>query len=362
MEKQTILLVDDDLILQRALKNYLLQKNLIYKIRSVHNGQEALNILSQEKIDLVLLDINMPVMDGIQFLSEIHNQKIWLPIIIMTGVVTMTEAEESRIFGEFGIVEYMEKPIDFNELDKKVEAVLNRFEIVKKPASGIGIPTILRLIESEKRTGILTVKFPGAPARVFFRDGNVVDAEAAGLSAMDTYKRCLKPGSEENDISIEYINHRRTKNIEVSFYEVLLEKAWLISDREKAAAEGKAAIPHTVFDGLLAIPGFLGVVLYRREGEIIDFNIREKMNVERLGRLSKEMFKAASDFTQKMNWGEADFIEIRTADIIFAISQVAPGASALGVVMSKNVNMGRIRLEIKKIINTLSKVYFLYTR
>ncbi len=362
MEKQTILLVDDDLILQRALKNHLLQKNLVYKIRTAHNGREALNILSQEKIDLVLLDINMPVMDGIQFLGEIHNQKIWLPIIILTGVATMTEAEEGRIFGEFGIVEYMEKPVDFEELDKKVEAVLNRFEIVKKPASGIGIPTILRLIESEKRTGILTAKLPGTPAHVFFRDGNVVDAEAAGRSAMEAFKLCLKPGSEENDISIEYIDHKRTKKIEVSFYEVLLEKTWLISDREKAAAEGKAVIPHTVFDGLRAIPGFIGVVLYRRDGEIIDFNVRDKMNVERLGRLSKEMFKTAGDFTQKMNWGAADFIEIRTKDTIFAVSQMAPGAAALGVVMSNNVNMGRIRLEIKKIINTLSKVYFLYAR
>lgn len=362
MKKQTILVVDDELIFARSVKNHLLQKNLRYQIKTARNGREALNVLNKEQVDIVILDINMPVIDGIQFLTELHNKKIWLPIIILTGVAMLRAEEEGKIFREFGIVEYMGKPVDFEELHKKVEEVLNHFEIVKKPSSGIGIPTILRVIESEKRTGVLTIKLKDGPARVFFRDGDVVDAESKGLSAMEAFEKCLKPENEENNINIEYISHKRGKKITISFYEVLLDKSWLIEEDNKPEKVGKAAIPGTIFEGLNSILGFIGAAIYSWDGEIVDFKAQGKLNLQRMGRLGIELFESANDFSQKMNWGTADDVEIRTKETIFVFSCIVPGDTGLGVVMKNKVNIGRIKLEIQKVVDTLKKAYSIHTR
>ena len=357
MNKQNILIVDDELVFARAIKNHLTRKSLRYDIKTAPNGKDALETLIGNHIDLVVLDINMPVMDGIEFLMELHNEKIWLPIIILTGSIIMPEAGEGKIFSEYGIVEYLEKPVDFDDLDKKVEEVLNHFEIVKKPASGIGLPTILRVIDSEKRTGILTVKSEQRTIRIFFRNGDVVDAEAKNLSAEEAFETCLRNDSSDTKISIEYINHRREKKINISFYEVLLDESWLIKEdiEPKKKEEPTAPTePTEVFEGLGSVRGFIGAAVFHRSGSVIDSKIKGDVDLRQMGELAVELFQAAGVFTEKMKWGSADFIEIRTADIIFVYTGIVPGMSALGVVLDNTVNMGRIKLEIQKVVKKFS--------
>lgn len=354
MTKQTILIVDDELIFVRSVKNFLLQKNLNYAIKTAYNGREALNILDEEKIDLVILDINMPVVDGIQFLMELHNKKIWLPIIILTGVEIMTAEQEVKIFKEYGIIEYLAKPVDFDELNEKVEEVLNHFEIVKKPSSGIGIPTILRVIESERRTGVLTIHLTDGPARIFFRSGEVIDAEAKGLSPREAFERSLRPENEKNNISIEYINHKRGKNIDITFYDVLLEQFWLVKEQN---IQKKKEVSDDIFTGLRSIKGFIGAAVYNWNGEIVSHIGSGQLNLQRMGRLGIELFNSAGDFSSKMNWGGAETIEIETPATIFMLICIKPDSLGLGVVMGNKVNVGRLKLEIQKMVKTLKKVY-----
>jgi hypothetical protein len=117
----------------------------------------------------------------------------------------------------------MEKPVNLERLDKRVAEVLKRSVAYNKPASDIGLSTILRVIENEKRTGVLTVKFNCKTGRIFFRNGDVIDAEANGISAEDAFFACLKPGKEDTRISLEYIHHEREKRIEKSLSEMLPE-------------------------------------------------------------------------------------------------------------------------------------------
>jgi hypothetical protein len=134
----------------------------------------------------------------------------------------VVSAENSNIFSDFGIVDYQEKPINFNRLGQRIEEVLNHFEVVKKSDSSIDIPKILRFVKMEKRTGILTLKYKNNEGRIFFREGEVVDAEFQNLSPEKTLEAFLRSGVEEKKLSIEYIDHRRDKKIDESFTETLL--------------------------------------------------------------------------------------------------------------------------------------------
>jgi DNA-binding response OmpR family regulator len=126
MRKYTILIVDDEMVFAQSLKNYLLEEGDKYIVKTAYNGLEALQIVEKEKMDLVILDLNMPVVDGIQFLTELYNRNIWLPIIVLTNILIMTPDEERDIFGEFGIADYIDKPVNLEELSEKIEVNIKR--------------------------------------------------------------------------------------------------------------------------------------------------------------------------------------------------------------------------------------------
>ncbi len=131
MSKQTILIVDDEVVFVQALKNYILEKGDNFNVKTSYDGKEALEILEKEKIDLALLDINMPVLDGVQLLTELHSRNIWLPIIILTNVLVFPD-QTGKIFEDFGIKAYMEKPVNLEELEKRIQEILGPSKVYKE--------------------------------------------------------------------------------------------------------------------------------------------------------------------------------------------------------------------------------------
>jgi DNA-binding response OmpR family regulator len=122
MGKQ-ILLIDDDALLRRSLAFNLQQAG--YETRTAANAEDGLAIAEQKKPDLVLLDINLPGMDGLDALKELHNQ-MRIPVIMLTA----RRRELDEVLGlELGADDYVTKPFDFNVLLAHVKAVLRRSQI-----------------------------------------------------------------------------------------------------------------------------------------------------------------------------------------------------------------------------------------
>jgi signal transduction histidine kinase/CheY-like chemotaxis protein len=116
-EEGTILIAEDDnvnfLLFQKVMK----AKN--YKIIRAHNGQEAVAIcLSNPNIDLVLMDIKMPVMGGFEALKKIHAIRPDLPIIAQTAFVTN---EDKELIFKAGFNDYLSKPINRNQLFEMID-------------------------------------------------------------------------------------------------------------------------------------------------------------------------------------------------------------------------------------------------
>jgi CheY-like chemotaxis protein len=226
MAKQTILIVDDEKKVLELLKETIEELGSEYNVLTARNGKEALKTLEKQKLDLVLLDINMPVMSGVQVLSELHNKKIWLPIIILTAY--NVKGMEQK-FLEFGIVDYLRKPLDLKQLKNRVKEILKN-RIQKDSISGMSLAAILQVLEMEQRTGVLTIKTDKTNGRIFFKEGRVVDIEAEGLTAEEALGDLLDQSNENKEVSIEYINHRRTEKINKSLTEILLDASKMLDE------------------------------------------------------------------------------------------------------------------------------------
>ena len=118
----TVLVVDDESRMRKLIKDFLIQKG--YGILEASDGEEALKVFeeNQNKINLILLDVMMPKLDGWSVLRQIRqNSKV--PIIMLTA----RGEEQDELFGfELGVDEYISKPFSPKILVARVEAILKR--------------------------------------------------------------------------------------------------------------------------------------------------------------------------------------------------------------------------------------------
>ena len=122
-ERNSILVVDDDVDLTEMLHAYFLGQG--YQVTSVNSGQDALLACEDCTWDMVILDINMPDIDGFQVAKQLRAQRQTrdMPIIFLTG----NEAREDRLVGlGLGADDYMTKPFDVQELRLRVRNSLAR--------------------------------------------------------------------------------------------------------------------------------------------------------------------------------------------------------------------------------------------
>ena len=111
--KKQILVVDDEMDFARLLKINI-EKTGEYEVVLASNGKEGLERIRARRPDLVLLDITMPVMDGMQALKEIKRMDPKLPVAMVTAC---WNEEEARRIMQAGAYEYITKPVDFNYLN-----------------------------------------------------------------------------------------------------------------------------------------------------------------------------------------------------------------------------------------------------
>jgi DNA-binding response OmpR family regulator len=144
---QTILVVDDEPEIVRLVRAYL--EGAGFRVVTASDGQEALYVARDEKPDLVVLDVLMPRMDGLEFTRRMRRERN-IPIIMLTA-----RAEETdRIVGlELGADDYVTKPFSPRELVARVRAVLRRAQAAPEP------PQVLRAgpIALDRTTHVVTM-------------------------------------------------------------------------------------------------------------------------------------------------------------------------------------------------------------
>jgi DNA-binding NtrC family response regulator len=116
-----VLLVDDEKDFIEMLSLRL--KEVGEKISVAYSGQEALDTLNKADIDVVILDIKMPGMDGVETLREIKKQFPLVEVIMLTGHGSTETAVEGMKLGAF---DYLMKPADFDDLTLKLEGARKR--------------------------------------------------------------------------------------------------------------------------------------------------------------------------------------------------------------------------------------------
>ncbi|MBN1295550.1 response regulator [bacterium] len=119
---KTLLIVDDEKPFVLSLKDGFGSYDSRLHVAVAFNGEEALHYIMQHPVDLILLDLKMPIMDGYELVERLKSTGISVPIIIMTAYGTPFRERWAKAAGT---VAYLEKPLDFTELTHLLETHLD---------------------------------------------------------------------------------------------------------------------------------------------------------------------------------------------------------------------------------------------
>ena len=272
MVVKTLLLVDDDPFVRGALTRALNRAGAFAVVPAEH-GRHALQLLDTEHVDVMLTDLQMPVMDGLTLLSHLVERGLRLPVAVMTGH-SIAPAMRRQLHA-YGIAATFTKPVDVSVLADELQRALDPETVGR--IRGITLFGLLQLLEVEQKTGLVVVNAGGQEGRLYFESGALVHAHTRGLDGVDAaYEILTWP---DPSVEIFYKRRAREHTVKERLQGVLMEAARLLDERGRPGGPSEPVAPppaaaparpapgvdqlpeQALLEEALAIDGALGVAL-----------------------------------------------------------------------------------------------------
>ncbi|MFZ5572588.1 MAG: response regulator [Thermodesulfobacteriota bacterium] len=230
-----VLIVDDDAVTRGLLSRVLKPHSDYFEVMTSKDGKDAVAVIQQTKIDLVITDLQMPEMDGFALMAYINEYYPEIPVFVMTafgGSEIKSKAES------VGSIKYFEKPLN---IDIITECILEELSAgAEGRIQGISLASFLQLIEMENKTCTLTVKMQNKAGALYFVKGEMMSAEMGDLKNEAAAFELLC--WERVTIHIDNICKKKTKEIEQPLMNLLMEGLRLKDERDHASKKKKAPL------------------------------------------------------------------------------------------------------------------------
>jgi CheY-like chemotaxis protein len=317
-ERHKILLVDDDQDLLDLYRDIISQLPSRPEILTSTSGARAMVMLESEPYTLLICDLNMPKMDGLQVLSIVRRKYPELRTVVLTSV--LDEQFRSRVYG-LGVDMFWQKPGSGEEIKQFLdclESLLGREE-AQAGFRGVQSKSLVDLIQLECISQSSTVlKITNGPltGRIWINDGEVTDATTENLSGETAFHRILawRSGSFEA-LPAE---PGRTRTIQNSYQGLLLETAQAQDEAQNQRIEddlgegakeiGAEANPASPLATLSRLHG-VEFVMVLKAGEENKFDVRGLENPEQLAKWSRESLKKFRSLVDKLGIGPLQQME-----------------------------------------------------
>lgn len=398
-----VLVVDDEEDMLWMLQRNLNKGMKDVEILAAKSGEEALAVLSDRTVDLVITDINMPGMNGLDLLIEINNRFPGTGVIIMTAYPSNAYENKAMMSGS---LRFIEKPFDIKVVRAIVQEVLKDSEGFQGTVDGVDLIDIVQFNALSKATAALKVTAGDREGMIFFMEGAVVHAMCGKENGEEAFFTILgfNGGSLQNIRGIQPPAVSIHKSIEALLFETALksdEKASLIEDLnldtqtpddeiasrsdddypstpivhpaleipgEPELLENRVEIEPTTFSEdfemtaiqkilaeFTSIEGVHTACLVGRDGFLLDSLARAGIDSEMIGAIASSGFGSAESMGTQLGQGDLKMtmFEFANGPVMFA----PVGEEAfLVIVADQETNLGWIRISIKKNSHKIKEV------
>lgn len=223
-----ILVVEDELKVATFIKKGLQTQSFEATIAS--DGEEAISLLAEQNFDLIILDLNLPDMSGLDVCKHIRESNTRVPILMLTALGTMAD----KLSGfEVGTDDYMVKPFDFMELLVRVKALLKRTEEIPQPVEKLQVADLeLDLDEKVARRGGNVIELT---AREFSLLEYLMRNKGKVVSKVDIAEKVwdinFDTGTNFVEVYINYLRNKVDKNFSIKLIHTVVGMGYMLKHK-----------------------------------------------------------------------------------------------------------------------------------
>lgn len=381
-----ILVVDDEEDILWSLKEFLVNKDLEAQVVTAASGEEALEKLARKRIDLVITDIKMPGMSGLDLLVEIKNRFPYISVIVMTAFPSSEFKREALLKG--GIY-FVEKPFDIKALRDKVIEALQESGQFRGMLTGISLSDVIQIKCMSGVTAALRVTEGARQGIIFFQKGEIIHALYDELEGEAAFYEIISFAHGQLDtVNIADLPER---TIFKPYVALLMEGSRRQDEQGGANAEavapvaperaagrrevddigfGRAAAPiqlgpppqamADMLTGFKAINGYKAAVIIKASGEVLaEDAINNKIDLRLVGATLNDFFRNARKASGKVGLGSCHeaVLGTRSEIMIMGCSGDGSGGESVNLVLAvfgADGNQALGRREMRKVVSRLA--------
>ena len=405
-----VLIVDDEqsflLTLSTGLESYADQ----FEVLTAQNGEEAIAVLEEQSVDLVVTDLRMPKMDGFELMAYMASNYPAIPLVVLTAHATPETEQQLTLPNTIRI---LEKPVDFDELTR---TILENLKGSDKGGSvtGISLPNFMDLIEKEEKSCMLEVQKNNRRMGVLlFNQGALWDAVSQEQKGIEAVFELLSL----DEVQIRYRNLPKKKikrRIKANLISLLMESARRQDEKaedealsaepnvitgatraetsaaptgnqpeavHKAAASGEAPfnVPSQkgvnnmaemteVMEKFKTVEGFQAAGAFSPQGEMVSSVNPAGIKLDELGALANDVLLKAQKATEIMNVGRGQLVHVEApkAHVLarclneatdFAATAAGRAHVHMVVILEKDANVAMAKMKLEGIIQEIADFF-----
>ena len=183
-----VLIVDDEETLTWSMARSLSKDKDNYEVLIANNGREALNFLEKNRIDLVISDIRMPDINGLDLLVRIKKEYPQTKVIIMTAYGSADVQKEAN---QRGSLYYVEKPFEISDLRKIIIDLIGKKKGFRGKVFGLQLTDIIQINCLSRLTTALIITRNGEKGSIYLNEGEIIHAECGEQKGTDAFYKIL---------------------------------------------------------------------------------------------------------------------------------------------------------------------------
>ncbi len=362
MSLKRVLVVDDEEDLTWSISKHLAKDKEKYELLTANSGTEALEVISQLPIQLVITDIRMPEISGLDLLLKIKENYPATRVIIMTAYGSSEVQDEANKRGCF---KYIEKPFEIHELRQMILDALEEKKGFEGKISDFQLSDLIQMNCLGRLTNALHVRNLDQKGVIFFEDGNIVHTEVDGVEGENAFYEILT--WEGGSFSVEK-GIKAPKETIIKGWQTLLLDGMKRADeirnpearemeQEKLKKQQKIA---NILGNFTKNKGVQLAAIFDIEGfplaSFIPEPYKEKYQISVLSPLISSLIKMIETVSEEIKMPALKDVIIEYENGFMKIDKIPDRKDFFVVISENSTTLGLMRMETKKYIKELAGV------
>ena len=362
MDFKRVLIVDDEEDLTWSISKHLSKDKNKYELIAVNSAIEALKILEKLPVELVISDIRMPEMSGLDLLLEIRQTYPSTKVIIMTAYGSHEIQQQAN---ERGCFKYIEKPFEIQDLRQMILNIVEEKRGFEGKISDLNLSDLIQMNCLGRLTNALHVKKDAHVGVIYFEDGNIIHSEVGDLKGEEAFYQILS--WEGGSFSIEKGVKAAEETI-VKGWQTLLLEALKRADESRSShfkefeieTEKKQLKMAKILSDFIEGKGIILAALLDQDGfplaSIVSEKYRDEYQIKNITPIISNFRDQLKELAEKIKMVNTTSVTIELKKGILYLNFMSDRKEYLAVLADADTKLGLLHMECKKVIKAISDV------